>query len=248
MVDVHVCTKGDITIGQSYLNWNMKQFIQLEIKKDPKGLMDLLDKMIKNPTDDFKYDQSRSDSAKQGAIDTGLSGIEYAVFSSNKEQLFYSNVFVSVNGDELRVSNICSEDSRFHDLGITRYNLVLEQFFHHFMARFLDSSYSGCVQVSGDEMSMEKMLGTRVYSALHAWESACNKENPTLNAYDEERWFEFVSKLYESGKKLDSSDFGQWLSEDCRWPPLLNDVIFDLEIKLEYSISLLKYYGRRCNK
>lgn len=225
----------------------MKQFIQLEIRKDHDTLMGLLDKMIKSPTDDYIYNKERSDDANKGKEGVGLEDFEYAVFTSNKEQLFYSNVFVWVKDDELKVFNIGSDDSRFYELGITRYNLVIEDFFHHYIARFLDASYTGCVKVSGDEKSLEKILGKEVYEALHVWESTCNKGAPTANLYDEERWFEFVCRLHESGKELDSSDFGQWLSEDCGWPPAYNDVIYEMELKLEYAISLLRYYGGRCN-
>lgn len=225
----------------------MKQFIQLEINRDHDTLMALLDRMIKNPTDDFAYNQELSDRANEKKAGAGLEGFEYAVFTSNKEQLFLSNVFVWVKDDEMRVFNIGSEDSRFSELGMTRYNLVIEQFFHHYIARFLDASYTGCIKMTGEEKSMEKMLGEEVYKALHAWESACNKGAPTANAYDEERWFEFVSKLFDSGKYLDASDFGQWLTEDCGWPPAYNDVIYDMEVKLEYAISLLRYYDGRGN-
>ena len=225
----------------------MKQFIQLEIRKDHDTLMGLLDKMIQNPTEDFVYNQEKSDRANTGKDGVGLEGFEYAVFTTGKEQLFYSNVFVWVKDDEMKVFNIGSEDKRFSDLGITRYNLVINQFFHHYIARFLDASYANCVKMTGEVKSMEKMLGEDVYRALHVWESTCNKGAPTANTDDEELWFDFVSKLYDSGKELDASDFGQWLTEDCGWPPAYYDVIYDMELKLEYAISLLRYYGRRNN-
>lgn len=225
----------------------MKHFIQLEIRRDHKTLMDLLDKMIKSPTEDFVYNQERSDDANKENHGIGLDGFVYAVFTSNKEHLFFSNVFVWVKEDEMKVFNIGSEDARFSELGITRYNLVVNQFFHHYIARFLDASFTGCIMMTGEEKSMEMILGEDVYKALHVWESTCNKSAPTANPYDEERWFEFVSKLYDSGKELDTSEFGQWLSEDCGWLQAYNDVIYEMEIKLEYAIALLKYYGGRNN-
>ena len=225
----------------------MKQFIQLEIRKDHLSLLSLLDKMKNSPTGDFVFNQEKSDNANKGKKGVGLESFEYAVFSSNKEYLFFSNVFVWVKQDELKVFNIGSEDARFLELGVVRYNLVIEHFFHHYMARFLDASYAGCIKMTGDEKSMEKILGEEVYKALHVWESTCNKEAPIANALDEERWFEFVTKLYDSGKDIDPSDFGQWLSEDCGWPPVCNDVIYEMEVKLGYAISLLRYYGEHDN-
>ena len=226
----------------------MKHFIQLTINKDHNTLMDLLEKMKANPTDDFELNEEKTTDANKDKEANGLSEFEYAVFTSHKEQMFFSNIFVWVKGGELCVFNIGSEDARFSELGVERYNLVIQQFFHHYIARFLDASYTGCVKITGEEKTMEKIVGETVYKKLKAWESLCNKDAPTTNSYDEERWFDFVCSLVENNVELDVPDFGQWLTEDCGWPTAYNDVVFETELKLEYSLSLLKYYGKRHNQ
>lgn len=226
----------------------MKHFIQLTINKDHDNLMGLLGKMEANPTDDFEFNEERTVKANKDKEANGLSEFEYFVFTSHKEQMFFSNIYVWVKGNELCVFNIGSEDFRFSELGVERYNLVIQQFFHHYIARFLDASYSGCIRITGEEKTMEKTVGGTIYKKLKAWESLCNKDAPTSNSYDEERWFDFVCSLIENNVELDAPDFGQWLTEDCGWSTAYNDVIVEMELKLEYSISLLKYYGKRHNQ
>lgn len=220
----------------------------MTINKDHCALMDLLEKMKKNPTEDFLFNEDMTTRANENKEGNGLAEFEYAVFTSPKEQMFFSNIFVWVKKNELCVFNIGSNDVRFSELGVQRYNLVIQQFFHHYIARFLDSSYYGCVKMTGEERTMDIIVGEEVYKKIKVWEGLCNKDAPTANAYDEERWFDFVCSLIENNVELDVSEFGQWLSEDCGWPSAYNDIIYDLEVKLEYSIGLLKYYGKRSHK
>lgn len=222
----------------------MKQFVHINIRKEHAELIDLLERMKSTANDDFYYNDEMTQRVNGDNRGVGLDNYIYAIFTSEKDELFYANVFISINGDELKLLNITSNDHRYSELGVLRYNLIVNNFFHHFMARCLDASYNGCISMTGENVMMADVVGEDTYKALHAWESLCNKAAPTSNGYDEDRWFEFVIRLHNSGKVLNPSDFGQWLSEDCRWPTFYNNVISDLEIKLEYSLSLLKYYGR----
>lgn len=221
----------------------MRQFQHIEIHKDNASLMALVKKMIALQGMDYVYNKEASDRTNEGCQkDTNCRGTYYALFSTTKPELFCTTVSVSVKDDELKVFNINSTDYRYSDLGITRYNMVINTFFHHFMARCLDESFTGCVSITGEMRSLEEELGEETYKALHAWESTCNKEHPISHPMDEQMWFDFVCKLHASDKSLHPSDFSQWLSEDCKWPSYYNDAIEEMAEKLEYSISLLDYY------
>ena len=223
----------------------MKQFNRIEIHKDNASLMVLIEKMIALKKEDFQYDKEASAKTNEACEnDTICRGTYYALFKTDLESLYKTTVFVSVKGNELKVFNITSSDSRYSDLGITRYNFVLNQFFHHFMARCLDASYSNSISISGEEQKMEDLIGEDAYKALTKWEHSCNKETPVSHPMDEQLWFDFICKLHESGKNLHPSDFSQWLSEDCKWSSYYSEAIDDLSEKLEYSLSLLKYYGQ----
>ncbi len=223
----------------------MKQFNHIEIHKDNASLMALVDKMIALKNEDFHYDKEASERTNEGCKnDTICEGTYYFLFKTDLESLYKTTVFVSVKGNELRVFNVISSDTRYFDLGITRYNFVIDQFFHHFMSKCLDTSFSNCISISGEEQKMENIIGEDAYKALMKWENFCNKENPTSHPTDEELWFDFLCKLHKSGKSLHPSDFSQWLSEDCKWSSYYSEAIDDLTEKLEYSLSLLNYYGQ----
>lgn len=223
----------------------MKQFNSIEIHKDNASLMVLVGKMIGLDKEDFHYDKEASDRTNEGCKNDSICGeTYYALFKTDLETLYKTTVFVSVKDDELRVFNITSSDSRYSDLGVTRYNFVLNQFFHHFMAKCLDVSFSDCISIAGEELKMEDIIGEDAYKALTKWEHYCNKEYPISHSVDEELWFNFLCKLHKGGIILHPSDFSQWLSEDCKWSSFYSEAIDNLSEKLEYSLSLLKYYGQ----
>ena len=221
----------------------MKQFNHIEIHKDNALLMQLLEKMKELKNDYFFYDKEASEKTNDDCINDNICGNTfYALFKTNSESLFFSTVFVSVKDGVLKVFNIISSDSRFSNLGVSRYNFVIDVFFHYVIERCIDESYTNCISISGEEHSLEKDLGNDVYNALKAWEVQCNKDAPVSHPMDEKAWFLFLKKLHKSGKSLHPSDFGQWLTEDCKWPSFYNDIIAEMEEKLEYSLSLLNYY------
>ena len=221
----------------------MKQFNRIEIHKDNTSLMKLIEKMKSLKHEDFFYDKEASDRTNEGCSrDTICKGTYYALFSTKQESLYLATVFVSVKDDELKVFNITSSDPRYSMLGIERYNYVINHFFHHFMARCLDMSFTGCITVSGEELNVEALIGQEAYEVLVKWEKTCNKDNPLARPIDEKMWFSFLKALHDNEKIFHPDDFSQWLSEDCHWSSYYNNVIAELAEKLEYSLSLLNYY------
>lgn len=221
----------------------MKQFNHIEIHKDNATLIKLVEKMMTLKNKDFFYDKEASTRTNEGCKDDPVCGdTYYALFTTKQESLYLATVFVSVKDEELKVFNIISSDPRYSQLGIEQYNYVINHFFHHFMAVCLDMSFTGCISVSGEELSVEKLIGKEALEALVKWEKTCNKDNPIAHPMDEKMWFAFLKALHNNGKVFHPDDFSQWLSEDCRWSPYYNNVIAELAEKLEYSLSLLDYY------
>lgn len=227
----------------------MKQFKQLEIHRDNGSLMALLDRMKGYENNDFFYNEEKTVLTKERtANDSIVGGTVYAIFSTKSEALYCANVFISVLGEEMKVFNITSDDPRYSNLGVSRYNFILDAFFHGVIARCIDETFTGCVGITGEEISLVPQIGERALEALSRWADTCNKEAPVASYEDEQAWMEFVSILHEEGRTLHPSDFMQWLSEDAKWPTYYNNVIADLGSKLEYSLSLLKYYGEHHNR
>ena len=227
----------------------MKKFNHVEIHRENSELLSLLDKMKSLQNQDFSYNEELSQNTNEDTkSDSICGGILYAVFTTTKDELFNTNVFVSVKGDELKVFNMTSNNEKYWDLGVTRYNLVMSVFFHHFMAKCLDESYNGCVEMTGETQDMREIIGEKAFDALNSWEKTCNKDAPTSNYYDEQAWFAFLSILYNEGKELHPEDFESWLIEDCHWSSYYNEVINQLGLKLEYSQSLLKYYDEHSSR
>lgn len=222
----------------------MKKYNRIVIRSDNTSLTTLVEKMKSLVGEDFYFDLEASERTNESyKKDSICRGTDYAVFKSELESLYKTQVFLSVKDDELNVFNIISSDSRYSKLGVNQYNFVLNHFFHHFMAKCLDASFSNCIHIIGEEQRMEDLIGKEAYNALFRWEKTCNKESPISHPMDENMWFAFICELHKTGKTLHPRDFEQWLTEDCKWPSIYNNVIAGLSESLEYSLSLLKYYG-----
>lgn len=161
-------------------------------------------------------------------------------FKTRRTSLSESSVWVVINGEEMRVTNITP--TAVASLGITEYNLILNAFFHDFVAKFIDESWAGCVSISGERVSLSDILSEKTYKALTIWEADCDKEAPISHPMDQKNWIDFVTSLHRDGTELTVSDFGQWLYEEKKWPTAYSSQIVDLETNLEYSLDLLKHY------
>ena len=161
-------------------------------------------------------------------------------FKTRRTSLSEASVWVVITGKELKVTNITP--NTVGSLGITLYNIILQSFFHDFIANFIDKTWEGSISISGEKISISDFLPSEIYTALENWESLCNKDNPISHPQDLERWMKFVILVHKEDIDLSIEDFSQWLSEDKKWPTHLNKQICELEENLEYSLDLLRYY------
>lgn len=227
----------------------MKKYNSIEIHSNNASLTTLVEKMKGLISEDFSYDSEASERTNASCEnDSVCKGTDYAIFKSESESLYKAQVSVSVKGDELKVFNIISSDKRYSRLGVNQYNFVLDCFFHHFMAKCIDASFANCIFIIGEGQQMEDLIGKEAYKALRSWEQTCNKEHPISHSMDESMWFSFICELHKTGKMLHPTDLEQWLTEDCKWPSFYNNVIAELSERLEYSLSLLKYYENNCSQ
>lgn len=215
----------------------MLRFQYLTITHPEEELVALLRKMKEATKGAFLYQRTL---AAEYARNLFKSEDFVGCFKTRRTSLSESSVWVVITGEELRVTNITP--TAVASLGITEYNLILNAFFHDFVAKFIDESWAGCVSLSGERVSLADILSENTYRALTIWEANCNKEAPMSHPMDQRNWMDFVTSLHRDGTELNVSDFGQWLYEDKRWPSAYNNQIVDLEANLEYSIDLLKYY------
>ena len=96
--------------------------------------------------------------------------------------------------------------------------------------------------ITDEEFTLSDILSKKTFNALQKWEQCSNHASPLTNESDRKMWFDFIILLHNDGTKLDLNDFEQWLKEDCNWPDNLDDIISDLQIRLEYSLDLLTQY------
>lgn len=214
----------------------MKKFKQIVITHPHEELVSLLN-TLKKSKGIFAYKRKKSLEYARNIFHTEET---VACFATERNALAKASVWVVVTNNELRVTNITSKESG--PLGITLYNLILEFFFHNFMAKYLDCSWSNSIYITGEDISMAEILTHEAFGALQRWERACNHTSPITNDSDRNLWFEFICLLHRDRINLNIEDFSQWLSEDCGWPSGLNDIIYELGLKLEYSLELLRYY------
>lgn len=215
----------------------MKKFRTLTITAPQNKLVELLDSLKKLDKGVFSYKRNKSNEYARNIFHSDET---VGCFSTERKTLAKSSVWVVITNDELKVTNITPTE--VSSLGTVKYNEVLLTFFNDFMAKCLSEDLHNCVAISGEDASLSDILSPDTYIALQKWERCCNHSSPITNELDRNLWFEFIGKLHQDGTDLSLSDFAQWLQEDCKWPSGYTDIIYDLQLQLEYSLDLLKHY------
>ncbi|WP_042369422.1 hypothetical protein [Bacteroides neonati] len=214
----------------------MKKFTELVIESEEVYLIQLLDKLKKNDSKQFVFEKKLSEEYAQNIF---AQENQVACFKTTSKKHFDSKIWIVANNAKFKVTNIVS--NTISDLGIDRYNKVMNDFYYDFLKNYLDQRYN--VHYSGEMISMDSLISPKAYEALSRWEATCNKSNPIGYAYDEALWFEFLKQIVENNDELNASDFEKWLIEDKGWnQSYINHEVNDLTLYYEYSIALLKYY------
>lgn len=215
----------------------MKKFQQLIIRHSHDALVELLDTLKKQDKGVFTFKRNKSNEYARNIFHTEDT---VGCFSTERKTLAKASVWVVITNDELKVTNITPNE--VGSLGVVKYNEILLCFFNDFVAKKMSEDLRNSVVITGEEASLADVLSHDTYEALQKWERCCNHSSPVTNDLDRRLWFEFVGKLHNDGTDLSLSDFAQWLEEDCKWPSGYTDIIYDLQLQLEYSLDLLKHY------
>lgn len=212
----------------------MKKYINIEIKNSKEKLVGLLNSLKEDDKNGFIFQKKLTEDYAKN-IFVRIENV--ACFKTRKQSLFESSVWLLLKDNRLIITNITS--AKFPHLGISRYNFVLNTFFHSIIAPKLDASYS--VNISGEDQSLEDILDSETYAKLNLWENSCNKSMPISHPLDYERWFSFILSAFHNHSEITPQDLAQWLSEDKKWPQVYNDQISNLKLQFEYSMDLLNY-------
>ncbi len=215
----------------------MLKYQYLIITHPENQLVDLLTKMKEATKGAFIYQKML---ALEYAKSIFVKEDHVGCFKTRRASLAESSVWVVITENELKVTNITP--TAVSNLGVTEYNIILRAFFTDFIAQFIDESWTECVTISGERITLQNILSVDTYNALIKWESGCNKSSPITHPTDRKNWMDFIMLLHKEEPNFSVSDFSQWLSEDKKWPTAYNNAIYELEINLEYSLELLEHY------
>lgn len=219
----------------------MRRFQELVIEHNEEELVRLLNKLKEDKKSPFEY---RTIISNGFARSTFIKPDHVGLFKSSRKSQFESMVWVVIKGNTLKVVNIVP--STRSTLGIEQYNSILTSFVEEFIRKHIDENWNDRIHITGEMVDIRTLLSPRCYDALMSWEGTCNKSAPISHPQDEQRWLLFVSYLHKDKDQcnFDLSDFTQWLSEDQHWPSGYNEQIYELQVNLEYSLTLLDYYDR----
>lgn len=212
----------------------MKKYEHLHIIADEERISALMTNM-RNDSRTFKYLKKVSDDYAKNIFVEASKAI---CFKSNLDSMFRCIIWLVQDGNRITLTNITPESSG--RISIVDYNIILNSFFQEVIAPLIDETFS--VQISGEDLQLQDLLGAEIYQALKEWESHCDKSSPISHPEDNCRWMRFVCLLFNSGIELAPTDFMQWLQEDCNWPIGFNESIEEIAINLEYSMQLLNAY------
>lgn len=214
----------------------MKKFQKLTIAHPQQELVALLNE-LKKTKGIFVYKRNKS---AEYARNIFRKEELVACFTTEWKSFSKASVWVVISNDEMTVTNITPGE--ISSLGVVQYNVILNAFLNDFIKKHMNPSWNNSIKITKEETSLSESLATDTFAALEKWERCCNHTSPIVNDMDEKLWFDFICLLHKNEEELLLGDFRKWLMEDCGWSICLEDIISDLELKIEYSLDLLKHY------
>ena len=124
-----------------------------------------------------------------------------------------------------------------HQLGVTAYNDLLNDFIDRVVVP-ASREFQFDVRCTERQQTLTHWISEGAATALHRFSLAANKSTGAGHPSDRQRWFEFLSAVFDNHTKLDTELLGRWLVEVEDWPP---EIAHDLVDKYEYSMDLLRF-------
>ena len=216
----------------------MRVYQELEIYGKPQALNELMCSFTQIKSGTFTYKKRKSENyANMIFKETG----EAACFGTNSKKLFFSTVWLCIEGEKIYVTNIVPKTK--NHLTIDEYNDILSRFYNEVILPHKTSLIT--THLTNEETYIENILPSTVYEKLNRWEKLCNRDGGICHQYDYDRWLEFMISAYENSIKLDRSRLQQWLLEDRGWGNERIEYIKNLGELYEYGIDLLRLYNAK---
>ena len=124
-----------------------------------------------------------------------------------------------------------------HHLGVTAYNDLLNDFIDRVVVP-ASKQFQFEFRYTERQQTLTDWISEDAATALHTFSLAANKSTGAGHPSDRQRWFEFLSAVYENHTKLDTDLLGRWLVEVEDWPP---EMAHDLVDKYQYSMDFLRF-------
>ena len=124
-----------------------------------------------------------------------------------------------------------------HQLGVNAYNDLLNDFIDRVVMP-ASKEFQFDFRYTERRQTLTDWISQDAATALHTFSLAANKSTGAGHPSDRQRWFEFLSAVYENHTKLDTELLGRWLVEVEAWPPEMAD---DLVDKYQYSMDFLRF-------
>jgi hypothetical protein len=137
---------------------------------------------------------------------------------------------------ELYVSNIVPKDYR-GQLSCPEYNAILTEFYERFV-RPEKNDPGLTINLSDDDVGLEKWLTPTAAQALRLFSENANKSTGASHPMDRKRWYQFLILADKENARLDASTLARWLTEEAGWADTTASELAD---DYERARSLLAY-------
>lgn len=119
------------------------------------------------------------------------------------------------------------------------YNAILTEFMKFVLPVANEMGLS--TKTTKDQQTLEDWISPACAEKLRRFSAAANKSTGSSHPYDEERWFDFIVEVVNSGDPLDGSRVGRWLVEEGKWT---DEIAHGLVCEFEKGVALLEYYRK----
>jgi hypothetical protein len=211
----------------------MKIFGDLYIRGTIATLAIFIDNLNKNICGHWKRDVDVEKSIPS------LIGEKYYCYRANKTDHHPGAALWISEKDEniLYVTNIVPNE--VFKLTYDEYNTILREFFEEFVLPVAKST-GVTTELSNTDVPITHWIDSDAEKKLKGFSAAANKSTGSSHPLDEERWFDFIISVHQTGRILPVDILGRWLEEND-WG---EDEISDLQIEYEKALALLKQYDK----
>lgn len=210
----------------------MEIFRQVEISGTEMQLRQTLAGIVSS----LAWPWSKDEDKTQRLANTRVSGRPVVCFSRNGPDLPKATLFLGEQRSGCwSVLNIVPIEISV--LPIKLYNAILEDFF----SRFIEpASISTGVksEMTPAEVGLNYWISSEAESKLLLFSLTANKHTGSAHPADRERWFDFITTVFEDRSKFGAGKLQRWLIEEEHWP---EDIADDLAIEYEFAMGLLEF-------